>query len=303
MVVVFGEVLWDVFGDERKIGGAPFNFAAHLAQLGQETAFVSAVGDDELGQAARQAAAAYGMQTTYLNTAAQPTGVCQVTLRPDGTPQYALVEDVAYDHIVLTAAQTAALRERPLPLLYFGTLAQRGEESRKTLRRLAETGSFAEVFCDINIRPPFFSAEVLRDSLRLSTILKISREEYAVLEQLGLVAVAGGEEPYAHRLCRALAEQYPRLRQILVTLDKDGALLYDKAADTVLYSERPRSKLVSAVGAGDSFSAAFVYNRLRGASPADCLNRATILSDYVVTQLGAVPSYPPALRAQVRGES
>lgn len=301
MVIVFGEVLWDVFGDERKIGGAPFNFAAHLAQLGQQTAFVSAVGDDELGRAARQAASGYGIDTAYLGTATQPTGVCRVTLQPDGTPHYALAEDVAYDHIALTAAQTAELRDRPL--LYFGTLAQRGEESRSTLHGLAETGLFEEIFCDINIRPPFFSADVLRDSLRLSTILKISREEYAVLEQLGLVTVAGGDEPYAHRLCRALAAQYPRLRQILVTLDKDGALLYDAATDTVLYSEQPRSKLVSAVGAGDSFSAAFVYNRLRGVSPADCLNRAIALSDYVVTQLGAVPSYPPALRAQVRGEA
>ena len=48
-ILSFGEILWDVFPTEKKIGGAPFNFAAHAARLGAESYMVSAVGSDENG--------------------------------------------------------------------------------------------------------------------------------------------------------------------------------------------------------------------------------------------------------------
>lgn len=48
-VLILGEILWDVFGAEAKIGGAPYNFGAHLSRLGESAALVTAVGRDGLG--------------------------------------------------------------------------------------------------------------------------------------------------------------------------------------------------------------------------------------------------------------
>jgi fructokinase len=127
-------------------------------------------------------------------------------------------------------------------------------------------------------------------------VLKFSREESAVMaEALG---IAG--EDLCTAMCKELAKRYPRIKQILVTLDKDGSFVYLAAEDRILYSPKPGSKAVSTVGAGDSFSACYVYNLLTGADTETCLARATALSDYVVTQLGAVPEYPAELIAKIK---
>ena len=42
----FGEILWDCLPSGRHAGGAPFNVAAHLAQLGASASLISSVGRD-----------------------------------------------------------------------------------------------------------------------------------------------------------------------------------------------------------------------------------------------------------------
>lgn len=290
--LVFGEILWDIFGEERVIGGAAFNFSAHLVRLGGETWLLSGVGADELGQDAREQVRALGVRTEYLRTSCLPTGACHVTLDTDGKPSYRLLDQVGYDDIVL---------EGELPgevdMLYLGTLARRSDPSRKTASALLQSGRCKEIFYDINIRKPFISREVLEEGLRYATILKISREECGILAQMELVdaAAEAGEA-----LCRELSRRYPNLSIILMTLDKDGAMAYDASRQRFIHSIRPTSKLVSAVGAGDSFSACFAYNYMNGHSIEESLNRGVLLSDYVVTQMGAIPAVPEELLRQIR---
>jgi len=51
-LVAVGEVLWDVFPDSVRLGGAPLNFAVHAARLGLNPILISAVGAEDLGEKA-----------------------------------------------------------------------------------------------------------------------------------------------------------------------------------------------------------------------------------------------------------
>ncbi len=278
-LTAFGEILWDIFGEEKKIGGAPFNFGAHCAKLGMDVHIVSAVGDDALGNEAVANAQATGVDVSDIRTVPFETGYCKVTLN-DGVPSYDLVKNVAYDNIPLPSSTCFTA-----DAFYFGTLAQRNDASSITLKELLK-GNYGEIFFDINIRQNYYNDEMIDFSLRSATVLKISREELHVLK------LSGSYE----EISKQLAEKYPNLKLIIITLDCDGAMVYDIKNGTSIYSEKPNTKVVSTVGAGDSFSACFLANYLAKKPLKECLTRASLLAGYVVTQLGAIPDYPEELK-------
>ena len=285
-IAVFGEILWDLFGDDAKIGGAPFNFACHTAKCGADSAIISAVGNDPLGEEALAIAASYGVDVSQVAILdGVPTGRCLVTLH-DGTPSYELVRGVAYDRIPRPTVPVFA------DAFYFGTLAMRDAESEKSLRGMLAAGNYKEIFFDLNIRQSFYDADRVDYGISHCTIFKVSREE---LPTLSIIGVTGSEE----ECCLQLREKYPNLRRILVTLDKDGSFDFDCATGAVTFSPKPSTKAVSTVGAGDSFSACYLTNYLAGHPVPECLRRATLLSGYVVTQIGAIPDYPAELLSQI----
>ena len=274
-VLVFGEILYDIFGSERKLGGAPLNFGCHFANLGGDAVMVSAVGRDAQGIDALAEARSYGVDTSRVAFSRKPTGYCLVTLK-DGAPSYELVYPVAYDYI----------RFKELPPnaqgVYFGTLAQRGEVSRRSLWQLLGS-TRAKAFFDINIRQNYYSKNIIDRSLRRCDVLKA----------LGLCKYEKCED-----ISKYLADKYS-IGTVVVTLDKDGAFVYEAASGKTVYSRKPQSKPVSTVGAGDSFSAAFFHGMLGGLSTEECLDRAITLSDYVVTVVGAVCRYPEELKQRL----
>lgn len=278
-ILSFGEILWDVFGETKTLGGAPLNFASHCARLGAESYMISAVGNDENGTAALEALRGNGVNTEYVAVDRRyPTGTCDVTLT-NGMPQYELVKGVAYDHIPPTAPRGN------FDALYMGTLAMRNSDSRRAFRFAARNVSYGEVLFDVNFRGSFYTRDLVTELLRDTTILKISSEE---------IGYFGRRDPV--RQCMDLSEKYPNLKYILVTLGAEGAFVYDctDSGRRVLFSDKPQSKPLSTVGAGDSFAACFLVNLLSGREVGVCLDRAVMLSDYVVTQLGAVPDYDPS---------
>lgn len=282
-VLSFGEILWDVFPSEQKMGGAPLNFAAHLVKNGVDTAMYSSVGDDTLGKSAIKNVSGFGIDTSYVAMVQNETGVCLVSFDGD-TPIYVIKADTALDNIAYTPL------DEKFDGLYFGTLAQRSENTKDTLEKLLENNKFGEIFFDINIRQKYYTREVVDFSLSKATIFKVSREEIGVLEELGI----SKKQDYAE-LCKDLCEKYDNLKLVIITLDKDGSLVYEKCSDKVYYSEKPKSKVVSTVGAGDSFSATFFANFLRGETIKNCLEKATKVSDFVVTKIQAIPDYPQGL--------
>lgn len=273
-ILSFGEILWDVFPAEKKIGGAPFNFAAHASKLGAESYLVSAVGADENGKDAIEQAKRFGIRTDYISVDRKyPTGVCNVTLS-DGIPSYSLAENTAYDHI------PDFCPNGKFDAVYMGTLAMRAPDSRRSFDKLIRYTDTKEVLFDVNFRANFYSRDIVSILMNKATILKMSDEEMPFFGNRGTVNTV-----------LELSKKYPKLKYICITLGKDGAMVYDCRKRALLCSDKPKGKAVSTVGAGDSFAACFLVSLLSGFDIGKCLDRAVALSDYVVTQLGAVPEY------------
>jgi fructokinase len=283
-ILVFGEILWDVFPGKYEIGGAPLNFGAHLAKLGAEVSVVSAVGNDDLGLESLRMVRDFGIDDRFIKVVEKPTGVCNVSVDEQGNPTYDLVRDVAYDNITVDEEVFNSRYDA----FYMGTLARRSKVSSETFRKLVEKCKYDEVFCDINIRQDFYTKEIVEESLVHSTIIKISQEEAFVFNETGLLEYSNLEE-----LSIKLAKDFD-IKLVLITLGEKGAFLYSAKENAFFKSIPAPVKVVSTVGAGDSFSAAFLYNYLNGKDLQACLDKAVQLSSFVVTRLGAVPEFDPS---------
>ena len=170
-ILSFGEILWDMFPDEKKIGGAPFNFAAHAARLGAESFMVSAVGNDENGTDALNEVDRLGIKRDYIHVDRKyKTGYCAVTLN-DGKPSYDLVRDVAYDHIPDVCPRGK------FDALYMGTLAMHSPDSRRTFEKILKYVDTKEVFFDVNFRGSFYTRELVNTFLKETTNVSTLCEE------------------------------------------------------------------------------------------------------------------------------
>ncbi len=286
-VLAFGEILYDVFGKDAKIGGAPLNFAAHFSKLGGKGYVCSAVGNDALGDQAIRIAADLGVHTEYITRNRLQTGFCNITYNGE-EPVYDLSAICAYDHIEISNEAYRVMQSEGFDVLYFGTLAQRSEVSRRALKKLQESGGFRKLFFDMNIRQSYYSPSLLEDSLRYADIVKINRDEFELLKRMGYADDAAS-------LCRKF-----QIEMLLLTLDKDGMMLYHAKTGASCFSAKPQNKVVSTVGAGDAGGACFLYNYLLGEPFEVCIGRANILGDYIVRFPEAIPEYSPDLRKKLR---
>ncbi|MBR5615045.1 MAG: hypothetical protein IKT39_06220 [Clostridia bacterium] len=295
--LVFGEVLWDVFPNGKKLGGAPMNFCAHFTKLGAEGCLYSAVGKDELGDAVFESMDKLGLKKDFVAVNPQKrTGVCNVTLDEHGQPEYDLVFDVAYDNISASNTEIECINSHKFDVLYFGSLAQRNSVSANTVKEITESCSFKEVFCDINIRQNYYSKELIEECFARSTIIKINRDELELAKALEVISAQCRTIKDA---CDELCSKFD-LKVVIVTLDSDGAAAYSYNDKTLCMSGRQPATLVSAVGAGDSFSACFLYNFLNGNDIKTCVERANILGAYVVGFEEAIPEYTEDLLRKIK---
>jgi fructokinase len=287
-IVALGEVLWDVFPDGPRFGGAPANFACHAAAFGADAAMVSCVGDDELGAGAIAALRERHVSTEHVERSSDyPTGTVQVALDDAGKPTFTIAEDVAWDHL-RWAAGLSTLAESA-DAVVFGTLGQRSAASRETIQRfLRATRPAALRIYDINIRPPFFSDEVILESLKLANMLKLNDDE------LPVVAAAAGLSGSDDAVMRQLVEEF-ELEAIALTRGAAGSLLL--RGDQV--SEQPgvAVEVVDTVGAGDSFTATLAIGLLRGMDLDTVNQTASRVAAYVCSQAGATPDMPADLIA------
>ncbi len=279
-VLAFGEILFDCYPTAEKIGGAPFNFCAHLAKLGDMSTLYGAVGNDELGEEALSFAGKYGVDTRFLTKhPILPTGVCKVTYQ-NGEPCYDLSGSFSYDSI----PYDASVLDESYDVFYFGTLALRSEISKKTWEQLLSQGKYAYRFFDMNLRQHYYTKELLKQGLFSCDILKMNRDEYLLIKEI--FSVTEGEPALAlEKICNIC-----NIKTALLTLDSDGACVWDENQG-FFRTPAKKSEFVSAVGAGDSFCACFLHHYLRGRSMEICLEKATLLAGYVVSFEEAIPPY------------
>ena len=296
-VLVFGEIIWDLYPDKSCIGGAPLNFAVHFVRSGGEAALLSAVGKDELGASAVDFLRPNGVDTRFIPSVDCPTGRCEVTLT-NGIPSYYVVPDVAYDHIPDDPDLPKQADAAGYDLLCFGTLAQRGE-SRACLMRLLREGKFRHIFCDVNLRPDCYDRESVENCLANATLLKISDEEEPLLRAVagylpeGDSADRSAADASALDAPEALFARYGQIEAIVLTQGERGATLFRRERSPIHVPATP-AKVVSTVGAGDSFGAAWLYAVLTGADDRAALTIASDRAAWVISHAEAIPDEPLA---------
>ncbi len=264
-VIIFGEVLFDCFGDDCRLGGAPFNVAWHLQGFGLAPRFVSRIGNDGLGAKVRERMQAWGMDTRWLQTDKQrPTGRVIVKLQ-NGQPSYEILDAQAYDTIDVPSGL-----ESEEAVLYHGTLALRHEHNCHVLERLRKR---KQVFLDLNLRAPWWRPDEVELLLPGTHWLKLNDEEFELLAR-------PGESP------AAFAKRY-HLPALIITLGAQGVKLWWN--DVLIFSPAPSiSDLVDTVGAGDAFSAVVLYGVLHDWEWPLILRRAGDFAARVCRQRGAL---------------
>ncbi|MDO4880036.1 MAG: carbohydrate kinase [Capnocytophaga sp.] len=277
-VVGLGEILWDIFPNQKVLGGAPANFAYHISQFGLDGYVVSAVGQDSLGKEILDNLTEKGLHY-LIETTPFPTGSVDVFLDNKGIPQYQINENVAWDNIPFSE-KTKNLAKNTTTVC-FGSLAQRHQNSRETIHLFLDTmpKDSLKIF-DINLRLHYFSPEIIENSLEKANILKINDEE--VVKVAKLFDWKGSERT----ICEKLASLF-HLDFLILTKGTAGSLILSPNHESFLPT--PKVNVVDTVGAGDSFTAAFVASHLKGYSLEEAHQLAVEVSAYVCGQHGAMP--------------
>ena len=286
LVIGIGEALWDMLPEGKKLGGAPANFAFHAGQFGLESMAVSAIGLDPLCEEIAKELEEHGLPF-HLDRTDYPTGTVQVTLDSNGIPRYEIKEDVAWDNIPYTK-ELADLAGRAQAVC-FGSLAQRNPVSRETIGWFLDAvpEDCLKVF-DINLRQSFYSKEIIEDSMRRCDILKINDEELEIVKEM-----FGLEDLPTEGLCRSIIDEYG-LKMLILTCGVNGSHVF--SGDVSSFIETPKVKVADTVGAGDSFTGAFVASILKGKTVREAHEAAVKVSAFVCTQSGAMPVIPEDLK-------
>jgi fructokinase len=297
-IVAVGELLWDLLPSGARLGGAPANFAVFCARLGNRSVLVSSLGNDDYGNAARSMLVQPNLDLTQLQfSGTHPTGTVEVTFSDNNQPSDLISRGVAWDFIQLTPDLLATVRAADA--ICFETLPQRYEVSRSTIRSLVEAAPAECVrVCDINIRMPDCSPEVLRWSVAHANIIKVSEEElpltFSFLGGLGL----SPQELTPDNAARSLLENFPNCELVATTLGAEGSMVTTREG-TFRHPGFP-IKLVDTVGAGDAFTAGLVHAYLRGASPPLMAEIGNLCGSYVAGQQGATPALSEELIENIR---
>jgi len=289
-IVGLGELLWDLLPSGKQLGGAPANFAYITNLLGDTGIPASRVGRDPLGDEALQRLAQLGVTGASIQRdSIHPTGTVNVEIDNGGQPRFDISEPVACDCLEWTPAWQQLAKEADA--VCFGSLAQRSSQSRSTIRSFLHAARPRAVrIFDVNLRQTFYNAQVLTESMKLATIVKLNQEELPKIMRL-FELENRGEEDSARRLLSS-----HDLKLVCVTRGNGGSLLV--SADE--RNEHPgfKVKVADTVGAGDAFTAALVFGYLRGMPLPQINETANRVGAWVASQSGGTPVPKPGGLAQ-----
>ena len=279
-IVGLGEILWDVLPDGKQLGGAPANFAYISNALGNRGIVLSRVGDDEFGREILDELNAKNLSTENIQIDGEKlTGIVNVKLE-NGQPTYEIVENVAWDFLELNKNWREIAQN--CDAVCFGSLAQRNDISRKTIRQFVSLTEGLKIF-DINLRQNYFSAEVLDESLKLANILKLNHDELPVI--LEILKIKGENEV---KQVKNLIDLY-ELKFVCLTRSADGSLLLTK--NELAENNGKKITVKDTIGAGDSFTAAITHGILRGWELEKINDFANKVGAFVASQTGAMPDF------------
>jgi len=276
-------MLWDLFPEGPRFGGAPGNYACHAARLGGEVYMVSGVGAGVRGTAALEVLKGQGVKDDLVQRLENyPTGIVTVEVDEGGKPTFEIGEDAAWDHWEWN--QAIEEKVRSADAVCYGTLGQRGQKPREGIRRAMEVAKEKGVLRvhDVNLRPPFFDDELIRDSLAMASVYKLSDDELERVCQA--CGITFSDDPFES--LRAILEKYS-LEVLVMTKGPEGAVLL--TTDSAFEQPGVKADIVDTVGAGDSFTAALTLGLLRKDPFPEILRDACEVAAQVCSHAGAVP--------------
>ena len=290
LVLGIGELLWDLLPTSRRLGGAPANFTVMAGRLGSHAAVLSRIGRDDLGREAVRLLDPLPADTSFLQVdRVHETGRVTVVFN-GGQPEYTIHKPAAWDSLELSDVWVK-LAERA-DAICFGSLAQRSIESRQTIQTLAAQTPFRCIrIFDVNLRTPFYSSEVVQESLELATVVKMNDAEVPlVLALLGLAVEDDGSPRNLRSSAERFLAEFPSLEMVAITRGAHGSLLVRRDE----WHEHPGYpvKVADTIGAGDAFTAAMTHYLLRGAGLSVLNEAGNRWGGWVASQSGAMPPLP-----------
>jgi fructokinase len=285
-VLSIGEILWDVFPSGELLGGAPLNFCVHLQRMGNFALLLTAVGNDERGNRARQEMMRLGLSTELTQvTDERPTGVAEVSFDERGEPMFAIPRPAAFVHVRLDPGKLEQLRHTNFEWLYFGTLLQRESKVEWLTRELIDTLPGIRCFYDMNLRTGHWNLPLVERLCRRTNILKLNESEARTLH----VATGGAGGSFSlEEFCPIWAANYD-IETICVTRGAEGCFVYTK--DGSHYSKGYDVDVQDAVGAGDGFAAAFLHGLHNSWPLQKTLIFANALGALIASRAGATPEW------------
>jgi len=285
-ILGIGEVVWDVFGDDEHLGGAPLHVCINAARLGHESAILTGLGRDDRGERALAEIEGHGVSTRFVARSDElPTGAALVELDVAGSPTFTLVRPAAYDTLDASPAAVDAIAAWAPDWIVFGTLAQSSPSARHATRAIVLACPDAARLYDVNLRRPYPAVELVADLLGLATVVKVNEDEAVILADM-LGWPQAGQRLFVERLAASFG-----VRAACVTRGGAGsALLLDGA-----YVEVPAEPVavVDTVGAGDAYSTGLVHGIGAGWPPARVATFAGRLAGIVASRRSGTPDWTP----------
>ena len=286
VIVGLGEILWDVFPEGRKLGGAPANFAFYAKSLGEDGTIVSRVGKDEEGVDILARLHSAGLDTSWIEVDhVHPTGSVTVFSDEQGLPRFTIHEERAWDYLTMNPG-LEALAARADAVCY-GSLGQRSAVSRESILSFLDNmrPDCLRIF-DLNLRPPHIDPERIDHLLKKSRVLKLNEEE--LHEAAQFLKIPGDEDDAA----AALLANYP-LELVVLTRGERGSRIFGR--DETVESAAVQAEVVDTVGAGDAFTAVVAVGRLRNRPLGHINDVANQVAGFVCSRRGAWAELPESL--------
>ncbi|MEY8758985.1 carbohydrate kinase family protein [Chryseobacterium tongliaoense] len=279
-VVSFGEILFDVFREEKIVGGAPLNLALRTRSFGFPVTMISAVGNDENGNDLKEYILKNGVEcNTIITHQEHETGIVQVYLNERGSATYEIKFPSAWDYIGINADVKKAVWQTDI--FFFGSLVCRNDISKNTLFELLQSNPTMYKVFDVNLRAPHYTIETVTQLMNKADFIKFNDDEIIeIASKLGFWSNSLEEN------IKFIANR-TQTKSICVTRGKHGSILLWE--NMLYYHNGFVVTVVDTVGAGDSFLAALITKLVSDKNPQNALDFASAVGALVASRAGGNP--------------
>lgn len=284
-VLSIGEILWDVYPDRKTLGGAPFNFATNIHRLGNASALITGLGNDELGAAASEIIRELGWDAggvQIVNSAS--TGTVRVELDGNGVPEFTIRRPAAYDRMALSDEVMARALAFQADWMYYGTLLHTNADVERFTWELVRRSPGVRCLYDVNLRKDNWNIDLVKRLCSTASVLKVNETEAETLFTEGGLT-RGKFTPQG--FCSSWTDRYG-FEAVCITLGPAGCLVFHQGE----FSRSPGYPITpcDTVGSGDAFAAGFLHGYHHGWPILDCARFANALGAIVATRAGAIPA-------------